>query len=91
MVRTGKIMALVLILLSACASPPQRDPKDKWVNITNAQNKVVAAFNANNGQTEYYADPKEAFSVLLGAFAQYQQTCKPVEKKAEPKKQEKKK
>ena len=89
-----KILGIAL-LLTACSSqvvvnrPP--NPRDRWTNLTNAQNKVVASWNSNDGQIIYAGDPKEAFETMLAAFLQYQQSCKPVEKKEDPKKVEKKK
>lgn len=82
----------ILFALGGCSTAQRRpDPKDRWINITNQQNKVVAEVNASSGETIYLADPKDAFETLFAAFAQYQQVCKPVEKKEEPKKDEKKK
>lgn len=62
-------MATLAAMLSACSSTTvQQQPagaKDKWVNITNAQNKIVASFNTADGKVQYYSDPKDAFETLL--------------------------
>lgn len=93
------LTALVALSVMGCSSTVvvKKDPgkKDQWVNITNANNKVVASFNQADGEIVYSAKPEEAFETLLAIFGKYQQSCKPVEEKKpeakpEPKKEKKK-
>ena len=91
------VMALVLLVGCSCSTPPVAhgdSSKDKWVNITNAQNKVVAAVNQTDGKVEYYGDPKEAFEAVLGAYnhlvADIQKAQENAKKEAEAKAPKKK-
>lgn len=82
------LMAVVLTGCSTTITKSDSSPKDKWVNVTDAQNKIVAAFNTADGKIVYYADPKEAFEVMLGA---YQGLVAEVQKRAADLKPEEKK
>ena len=91
------IVGFVLVLIGCSATPTQHaaNPKDQWINVTNAQNKVVAGVNLADGKIEYYTTPQEAFEVMFGAYKHLIDESQAAQKKAEaakvdPKKEKKK-
>jgi hypothetical protein len=91
---------------SPTPAPDSQKKEDKYMNIVDANNKVVAEVNGTTGKVTYLTSPENAFEVLLGAHVallrkiQEQQQAaagnvakpapKKVVKKPEPPKQEKK-